>query len=504
MAWKSKALWPFAKSITKRMEHWIKNPVMAQHAVFKNLLEKGAQTAFGRDNNFKAIDGYQAFNNNVPIRDYETLRPYIDRVVAGEPDVSWPGKPLYMSKTSGTTSGIKFIPISNESMPHHIHAVRNMLFRYFVTTGHGDFFDGKMLYLSGSPALERVNGIPTGRLSGIVNHQLPWWIKNNRLPSFRVNIEEDWEKKVDLMVEESIDKDVRLIGGIPPWIQMFYEKILERTGKSNIRSVFPNLSVFVYGGVNFEPYKKSLESLVGGPLISLETFPASEGFFAFQDQHPHKGLLLNVNAGIFYEFIPTEETDKQNPSRVPLEDVEIGRNYALVVSTNAGLWAYNIGDTVEFTSIYPYRLRITGRTKHFISAFGEHVIGKEVETAMNCALAVHKASIVEFSVAPQVNPPNNGLPFHEWYIEFKKPPEDIKAFARSLDAEMVNQNIYYSDLISGNILQSLVVRPLTKDAFRKYMQSIGKLGGQNKVPRLTNNRQIADDLDQFILYDQIK
>jgi hypothetical protein len=503
MVLKSAILKPFAQRITKKMEFWINHPVEVQHSVLKSLIEKGRQTVFGKEHGFETIRNYEDYRKIVPVRDYEELKPFIDRILDGEKQVLWPGKPLYLSKTSGTTSGIKYIPISKESMPHHIDAVRNMLFNYFITTGHGDFFNGKMLYLSGSPVLGRINGIPTGRLSGIVNHQLPFWIKSNRLPSFKVNCEEAWEEKVDLMVEECINKDVRLIGGIPPWVQMFYEKLLERSGKADVLSVFPNLSMFVYGGVNYEPYRKSMEHLTGGSLASLETFPASEGFFAFQDRHPHEGLLLNVQAGIFYEFIPAEDIFSKDPHRISLKDVEEGKNYAMVVSTNAGLWAYNIGDTIEFVSKNPYRLKVTGRVKHFISAFGEHVIGKEVETAMNHALSAYQASIVEFTVAPQVNPHGKKLPFHEWYIEFEKPPSDLESFARLLDHEMVSQNIYYKDLISGKILQSLVVRPLGKGAFRKYMYSIGKLGGQNKVPRLSNDRHIANALDQYILEDRI-
>jgi acyl-CoA synthetase (AMP-forming)/AMP-acid ligase II len=346
--------------------------------------------------------------------------------------------------------------------------------------------------------MDKVGGILTGRLSGIVNHQVPGWLRTNQMPSYETNCIEDWETKVARIVDETIKADMSLISGIPPWVQMYYELLLERTGKKYIKDIFPNFSMFVYGGVNYEPYRAKLEELVGKRLDSVETYPASEGFIAFQDSPTEKGLLLNANSGIFFEFIPTDEVFNDNPTRLSLGQVEVGVNYALLINSNAGLWGYNIGDTVKFVSKDPYRLVVTGRIKHFISAFGEHVIGKEVEEALLSASKDQNIRVVEFSVAPQVNPPEGGLPYHEWFVEFDEVPENLEAFAAKVDKEMVKQNIYYEDLISGNILRPLKIRPLKRDSFRAYMKTQGKLGGQNKVPRLANDRKIADFLTDFV------
>jgi hypothetical protein len=381
--------------------------------------------------------------------------------------------------------------MSHESTPLHFGTARNALFNYFARTGKGRWLDGKMIFLSGSPELGTTNGIPTGRLSGISNHLVPAWLRTNQLPSWRTNCIEDWEEKLEHIVNETVSADMRLISGIPPWVQMYYERLLERTGKRTVREVFPHYSVFVWGGVNFEPYRAKLEELVGGPMDTVETYPASEGFIAFQDAFPSQGLLLNANAGMFFEFVPADEIFNENPARLWLHDVQIGVNYALVLHTNAGLWGYDIGDTVQFVSKNPYRIVVTGRVKHFISAFGEHVIGKEVEEALLPVARAAGVRIVEFTVAPQVNPPEGGLPYHEWFVEFDNPPADLDAFALQVDAAMREQNIYYDDLLTGNILRALKIRPLRRDAFREYMKSEGKLGGQNKVPRLANDRKIA-------------
>ena len=490
---------PFANKIARDIRRWSTDGVGAQRKVYQQLMQKGQRTAFGRDHKLQNGLPYEAFREQVPIRDYEALKPYVERIKAGESDVLWPGKPKYFAKTSGTTSGIKYIPLTKDSMPNHFGSARNALFNYYAQTGKGKFLDGKMIFLSGSPELEEAGGIPTGRLSGIVNHEVPSWLRTNQLPSYETNCIEDWEEKLERIIDETIHADMRLISGIPPWVQMYYERLLERTGKSTVREVFPNYFMFVYGGVNFEPYRGVLEQLVGGRIDSVETYPASEGFIAFQDSQTEEGLLLNVDSGIFFEFVPLDEIHNDHPRRLWLEEVELGVNYVLLINNNAGLWGYNIGDTVQFVSKSPYRLIVSGRVKHFISAFGEHVIGKEVERAMNAAAAALGAKVVEFTVAPQVNPPEGGTPYHEWLVEFDEVPSDLQAFARRLDEEMVQQNIYYEDLISGGILRPLVIRPLQRDAFRQYMKAQGKLGGQNKVPRLSNDRKIADGLREWMV-----
>jgi hypothetical protein len=492
MGFRSFIVRPVAKYIARSIDRWSAKAVECQEKTMHRIVAQAAQTAFGRDHGFSGIKTYEDFKKAVPIRDYEDLKPYIERVKNGEPDVLWPGKPAYFAKTSGTTSGVKYIPMSKESTPLHFGTARDALFNYFAKTGKGEWLDGKLIFLSGSPELEMVNGIPTGRLSGISNHLVPAWLRTNQMPSWDTNCIDDWEEKLERIVDETLGADMRLISGIPPWVQMYYERLLARTGKRTVKELFPNYSVFVWGGVNFEPYRAKLEELVGGPMDTVETYPASEGFIAFQDAFPCQGLLLNVDAGMFFEFVPADEVFKENPTRLWLKDVELGVNYALIMHTNAGLWGYSIGDTVQFVSKNPYRLVVSGRVKHFISAFGEHVIGKEVEESLLPVANAEGVRIVEFTVAPQVNPPEGGLPYHEWFIEFDNPPADLEAFALKVDAAMRQQNIYYDDLITGNILRTLVIRPLQRDAFREYMKSQGKLGGQNKVPRLANDRKIAD------------
>lgn len=497
---KSLLLRPVARRIARNIERWSADAVGSQTRIFHKLIKYGSRTAFGREHNFNTIQDYHAFKTQVPLRDYEALRPWIERIKDGEPDVLWPGLPKYFAKTSGTTSGVKYIPLTKDSMPNHFGTARNALFNYYAKTGKGNFLDGKMIFLSGSPELEMAGKIPTGRLSGIVNHEIPAWLRSNQLPGYATNCIEAWEEKLDAIVTETLGQDLRLISGIPPWVQMYYERLLERSGKRTIREVFPNFSMFVYGGVNYEPYRASLETLVGQRIDSVETFPASEGFIAFQDSQTEPGLLLNANSGIFFEFIPAAEVFNETPSRLSLADVEVGVNYALVINNNAGLWGYEIGDMVQFVSKNPYRLVVSGRVKHYISAFGEHVIGKEVEEAMQLATIALGSQVTEFTVAPQVAPPEGGLPYHEWFVEFDQMPEDPERFAQLLDEQMIGQNIYYKDLIMGHILRPLKLTLLQKDAFRNFMKSQGKLGGQNKVPRLSNDRKIADALAKWRLH----
>lgn len=498
MGWKSTLLRPFARYVARSIDRWAATPLAAQERVFRNLMQNVARTRFGQDHQLTPTTTYNTFREQVPIRDYEGLKPYVELIKQGQKDVLWPGRPAYFAKTSGTTSGVKYIPLTRESLPNHFGTARNALFNYYARTGKGDWLDGNIIFLSGSPEMQEVAGIKTGRLSGIVNHQVPSWLRSNQLPSYDTNIIEDWETKLEHIVRETLPADMRLISGIPPWVQMYYERLLETTGKRYVKDIFPNYEVFVYGGVNFEPYRNTLEELVGKRLDSVETYPASEGFIAFQDSQTEPGLLLNVDSGIFFEFIPADEIFNENPTRLSLAEVELGVNYAIIINNNAGLWGYNLGDTVEFISKAPYRLLVTGRIKHFISAFGEHVIGKEVETAMLHAVGDSKVRTVEFTVAPQVNPSEGGLPYHEWLVEFEHPPADLDTFAIALNQSMVEQNIYYQDLIDGGILRPLVIRPLKRDSFRAYMKTQGKLGGQNKVPRLSNDRKIADFLIDYV------
>ena len=488
----------YAKFIIKKVNAWKNNPISAQKKVFENLIKKGSKTKFGKDHHFKSIKTYQDFKKNVPVQEYEGLKPYVELVKKGEKDILWPGKPLYFAKTSGTTSGAKYIPITKDSMPKHILAAKIALLSYIDSTGKTDFVDGKMIFLQGSPIMTKTGGVNTGRLSGIVAHHVPKYLQKNRLPSYETNCIEDWEEKLSKVVDETVPENMTLISGIPSWVQMYFEYLIEKTGKKNIQEIFPEFSLFVYGGVNFSPYKNKFKDLIGKEIPSVELYPASEGFIAFQDDQNEEGMLLFVDGGIFYEFIPTEEFHNENPTRISLEDVELDVNYVLILNTTAGLWGYNIGDTVKFVSLKPFRIKVTGRIKHFISAFGEHVIGEEVEETMKLALDKFEAEISEFTVAPQVNP-ENGLPYHEWLVEFSKEPKDIEGFSAFIDNEMQARNTYYKDLLDGAILRPLVITKMEQDAFQNYMKSIGKLGGQNKVPRLSDNRKIADALEKYRL-----
>ncbi len=483
---------PFAKYIATQTRKWASKPRDSQEKVFNKLVQKAANTAFGRDHNFSEIKSYEDFKANVPIRDYEQLKPYVERMVAGEKDVLWPGKPIYLSKTSGTTSGVKYIPITKDSIPNHFVSARNAVLEYVAETGKGDFLDGKLIFLSGSPELDKKNGIHEGRLSVIVNHHVPSYLRTNQMPSYETNCIEDWETKLEKIIDETLDKDMTLISGIPPWVQMYFDRIQDRVAGKKIKEVFENFSMFVYGGVNFEPYRAKLFETIGKEIDSIETYPASEGFIAYQDSQVHPGLLILLNSGIFYEFIPADEYFNENPTRLMIHEVELNKNYALIINSNAGLWGYSIGDTVKFVSKEPYRLLVTGRIKHFISAFGEHVIGEEVEKAMKYTCNKYpETELIEFTVAPNVTP-KEGLPLHEWYVEFAKEPNDLAAFEKELNLQLQNLNVYYDDLISGSILRSLKIIQLKKDSFINYMKSQGKLGGQNKVPRLSNDRKIAE------------
>ncbi|WP_347923222.1 GH3 auxin-responsive promoter family protein [Pontimicrobium sp. SW4] len=483
---------PFAKQIQKKVNKWANNPIKTQQKVFEKLISSATSTDFGKDHDFISINSYEDFQKRVPIRDYEALKPYVERVVQGEKNILWKGKPIYFAKTSGTTSGSKYIPITKESMPSHTEAARNAILMYVAETGKTSFVNGKMIFLQGSPILQEKKGIKLGRLSGIVAHYVPKYLQKNRMPSWETNCIEDWETKVEAIVDETLNEDMTIISGIPSWVQMYFERLHQRTNKK-IGDVFKNFNLFIFGGVNYEPYRAKFESLIGRKVDSIELYPASEGFFAFQDKQNQKGMLLQLNSGIFYEFVKAEEFFNEKPKRITIKDVELGVNYVMIISTNAGLWAYNIGDTVEFTSLKPYRVIVSGRIKHYISAFGEHVIGKEVEQAMQEATSNSDVIVSEFTVAPQINP-KQGLPYHEWFVEFENEVENLELLASKLDESLQNQNSYYKDLIQGKVLQPLKIATVKNQGFTHYMKSVGKLGGQNKIPRLSNDRVIADIL----------
>ena len=483
---------PLASYVAKSIEKQKFNALEDQQKIFFSLISQAQVTEFGKEHHFNQINAHEEFKQAVPIRDYELFKPYIEKIKEGKQNILWKGKPIYFAKTSGTTSGVKYIPISKQSISNHIDTARNMLLNYMHETGNTQFADGKMIFLSGAPTLERIGGIPTGRLSGIVNHHVPQYLRSNQLPTYTTNCIEEWEEKLDNIVEETIHQNMTLISGIPPWVQMYFDRLQEKTGKK-MKELFPNFSVLAHGGVNFQPYKAKLLESIGGTIHTLETFPASEGFFAYQDSQNEEGLLLNTNSGIYFEFIPSEEIFNEYPTRLSLKDVVLNKNYALIINNNAGLWGYNIGDTVKFVSLAPYKIVVTGRIKHFISAFGEHVIAEEVEHALLSVAKKYNIHITEFTVAPNIAQ-NEGKSYHEWFVEFENKPNDMSSFSLEVDNALREKNIYYNDLIKGNILQPLVIRSLPKNAFINYMKSIGKLGGQNKVPRLSNDRKIVEEM----------
>jgi hypothetical protein len=487
---------PFAGYVYKQIRKGMETALDDQQSIFEYLIKAGAKTDFGKEHGFSDIKTYQDFIRQVPLRDYEAFKPYIEKIKQGKYNVLWKGQPIYFAKTSGTTSGVKYIPISKDSISNHINTARNALLCYMSETGNTKFADGKLIFLSGSPTLERVGGVPTGRLSGIVNHHIPNYLRSNQMPSYETNCIEEWEEKLDKIVEETLHQKMTLISGIPPWVQMYFDRLTQKSGKK-IGDLFPDFSVMVQGGVNFEPYKAKLFESIGRKVDCVELFPASEGFFAFQDSQEVEGLLLNTNSGIFFEFVPAAEIFSSNPTRLSLKDVKLGENYALIVNNNAGLWGYNIGDTVKFVSTAPYRIVVTGRTKHFISAFGEHVIGEEVEAALMATALVFNAQVTEFTVAPVIAK-EQGKSFHEWMIEFENPPADLVAFSKELDDQLRSRNVYYDDLVKGNILEPLHISMVKKNGFIDYMKSIGKLGGQNKVPRLSNDRLLAEGLKGWL------
>lgn len=494
MSLKSQLAITYAKHVLNRIKKDSSDSVNIQNAILKRLLKTAGNTIFGKDHRFNSISNFEDYKAAVPVREYEELTPYFERWKKGESDVLWPGIPKYFCKSSGTTSGTKYIPLTKASLPNHIQSARNALLCYIAETGQSSFVDGKMIFLQGSPRLDQLpSGIPFGRLSGIVANHVPGYLQRSRMPSYETNCIEDWESKVNAIVYETMTQNMTLISGIPNWVQMYFEILLKKSGKGSISEIFPEFSLFVYGGVNFEPYRRKFDELIGLKIPSIELYPASEGFLAYQDSRESDGLLLNVNSGIFFEFIPVDEYFGQNARRLSLDEVQVGVNYALVLSSNAGLWGYSIGDTVKFTSLQPPRIKVTGRIKHFTSAFGEHVIAEEVEMAMSFASAEFGISITEFHIAPMVSP-EVGLPYHQWLIESDALPSNLTAFSSVIDNKMKEQNVYYKDLIDGSVLQPAIIRPLRKGAFNDYMKSIGKLGGQNKVPRLANDRHIADIL----------
>lgn len=497
MGVKSNLILATANFVCKKEDQEDLKALERQKSIFTKLIQKAANTKFGLDHQFSKIKTIKDYQELVPIRDYEKLKSYFDLIHSGKKDILWPGLPKYLAKTSGTTSGTKYIPLTKQSIPNHINSARNALFSYLYHHRDTAIFDGQMLFLSGSPELTKENGILIGRLSGIVNHEIPSWMTKNKLPNHELNSLAPWEYKIEKIVEDIVRRDLRVISGIPPWIQMFLEKVLQHTGKKTIADVFPKLDLYIHGGVNFQPYKSKLGELFGKEICYLETYPASEGFIAYQDNPNQDELRLICNSGIFYEFVPAEEVSIPNPKRLAINEVELGKDYAIVLSSNAGLWSYLIGDLVRFTALNPYKIKVSGRVSQYISAFGEHVISSEIDYAISVAQNKYGFKLVEFAVAPQINPSDQTLAYHEWFIEFEEQPANLKEIAATISAALAEKNSYYHDLIQGNMLDCLKIRSIRRHGFKDYLISINKYGEQFKVPRLSNDRKLADILANY-------
>jgi hypothetical protein len=455
----------------------------------ERLIAEAKNTEFGQEHHFDQIQNYKDFATLVPLRVYEDFIPYIERIKQNKRDVLWKGLPVYFAKTSGTTASAKYIPISRESIGHHITAARNVLLFHAAQQGKADFLQGKMIFLQGSPQLEKIGDIFIGRLSGIVYHHVPKFFLGNRIPSYATNCIEDWEEKIAAIIGEALPEKLNLVSGIPPWCIMFFERLLAVTNKKNIAELFPTLSLFIHGGVNFKPYENQLKKLMGKEIPMLETYPASEGFFAYQNDRVDPTLLLNLNAGIFYEFIPLEAYHQHNTTTYTIEEVKVAQQYVLVVSTNAGLWRYIVGDTIKFTHLKPYKIVVTGRIKQFISAFGEHVIAEEIEDIMREAIEKFNITLIDYHVCPDVAGRR-----YQWLIEAAHSIENTHEVAVFIHRRLAAKNIYYSDLLEGNLIGIPEIIWLEPGSFLHYQKKAGKLGGQNKVVRLSNDQQVAEML----------
>ncbi len=485
-----------ASALSKRLYKEEAYAIRHQERVFQKIIRQASNTAFGKEYRFSKIKHFGDFVKRVPIQDYEMLKPYIERIKQGERDVLWKGMPKYFAKTSGTTSGTKYIPITRQSIKNHINSARNALFSYVGSNRKTKIFDGQMLFLSGSPELEWENRIGIGRLSGIVNHEVPRWFTKNKLPSAEINMLQPWEYKIEKIVEDLLPRRLSVISGIPPWVQMFCEKVIEASGKNTVADVFPHLELYIHGGVNYKPYYQKIKSLIGKDIALVETYPASEGFIAYQPDYREDGMRLVTNSGIFFEFVEKSQIYQENPERIWLGDVEANKDYTVILSSNAGLWAYLIGDVVQFQSVNPFRLKVTGRVNQYISAFGEHVLASEVDYAMNAAQLAHQFRLVEFHVAPQVNPTDNSKAYHEWFIEFEKEPDNLQAIADTIHNSLASKNGYYADLIKGHMLDCVKIRSMPKGSFLRIARETGQIGEQFKVQRLSNDRELAERLKQ--------
>ena len=484
------------KNRLKEIDSYARNAQAIQHKQWAYLVGKAADTEYGRKYHFHDLRSEEDFRQRVPLASYEDLRPYVERLMQGEDYLLWPEKIRWFSKSSGTThSKSKYIPVSREALARcHYKGGKDMYALYMRQYPDSGVFFGKTVSMGGSLHTWDTNpGIQCGDVSALLTRYLPSWAESRRIPKREIAMMEDWEKKLPLMVQATWKADVRSIMGVPSWILVYLEKLLEISGKRSLREIWPGLELLIHGGVSFTPYRKQFSEILGGEARYLETYNASEGFFAMQDISG-EDMLLMLDYGIYYEFLPMEEWGKENPGTVGIEGVETGKNYALVISTNAGLWRYLIGDTVVFTSLRPYRIRISGRTKHFINTFGEELMVDNADSALSFACAQTGAEIADYTAAPVFLDQTNQAR-HQWLIEFKKSPEDLTAFTQFLDSRLKSLNSdYEAKRFKDLLLKSPEIVSLPNGTFHEWLKGQGKLGGQHKVPRLNNNRDFAEEI----------
>jgi hypothetical protein len=483
-----------------RIESWMNNPVAAQREVLQDLVTTAQYTQFGHQYKFAKLFNLREFKNTVPVHEYDDIKPYIERMMQGEENVLWPTPVTWFAKSSGTTSDkSKFIPVSEESMKDgHFKASKDVLTLYYNNFPASDLLTGKGLVIGGSHNIYPFNEeIQFGDLSAVLMQNAPFWTNWIRTPELSVLLMDEWESKIEKLAETTVKENVTSISGVPTWNLVLFRRILELTGKQTIAEVWPELELFMHGGVSFVPYREQFEKVIGKPINYLEMYNASEGFFAAQDQPGEEGMLLFADHGIFYEFMSLEEYGKQFPKTIGLNKVELGKNYALIISTNGGLWRYIVGDTIQFTSLQPFRIKVSGRIKHFINAFGEELMVDNTDKAIAIACEQTGAIVNEYTAAPiYFSQGNNGA--HEWLIEFEKDPVGLNDFVYELDTALKNLNSDYEAKRHKNIALRLpFVQPVPKGTFHRWLQSKGKMGGQHKVPRLSNDRTYVEEIIRF-------
>lgn len=491
----SPAISSLARMRLWRIEGWKKNPLDAQREVLQDLVTSAQYTEFGRKYNFAELFNIRSFKQAVPVHEYNDLKPYIERIMHGEQNILWNTPVFWFAKSSGTTSDkSKFIPISEESLEDcHFKAAKDVLTMYYQFNPDSALLTGKGLVLGGSHNINPMNNeAQYGDLSAVLLQNTPFWGHWLRTPDLSIALMDEWESKIEKLAESTIHENVTSISGVPTWTLVLFRRILEITGKSTMAEVWPSLELYMHGGVSFTPYKEQFQKLIGKNIHYLEMYNASEGFFAAQERPGDDGMLLFTDHGIFMEFMPVSEYGKKHPRTVGLQDVELGKNYALVISTNGGLWRYIVGDTIRFTSLAPYRIKVSGRLKHYMNAFGEEVIVDNTDKAIAEACKKTGAIVNDYTAAPvYFSDSSNGA--HEWLIEFERPPADLEAFTRELDASLKNINSDYEAKRHKNMALGLpVVHAMQKGSFNEWLRSKGKLGGQHKVPRLSNERQYVD------------